>query len=217
MCPVDSARRVIKKGFIMANNVIGNSDGKKKLVFTYNAPVTLTFAIVSLVALGIGAFTNGASTKLLFSVYRSNMNIFFFIRLFGHVLGHSDIAHYTGNMMLFLLLGPVVEERYGSKDMIIMISATALVSGVINIIFFPKVMLLGASGIVFMLIVLVSAIDLKKGEIPITMILVIVIYLGKEIWNMVAAHDNISQLTHIIGGICGAFFSQLSAYDKSKK
>ena len=76
-------------------------------------------------------------------------------------------------------------------------------------IFFPDVALLGASGLVFMMIVLVSASDLRAGEIPITMILVIIIYLGSEILTMITAHDNISQLTHIIGGICGAIFGVL--------
>ena len=39
-----------------------------------------------------------------------------------------------------------------------------------NILFFSTG-LLGASGLVFMMIILVSASDLKRGEIPITMIL----------------------------------------------
>ncbi len=181
-------------------------EGRKKLVFSYNAPVTLTFAIISLIVLGVSNLTDGRSTELFFSVYRSPISVPFFIRLFGHVLGHANLAHYTGNMTLFLLLGPVLEEKYGSKRLLAMLTTVALISGLINVIFFPGIALLGASGEVFMMIVLVSATDMKRGEIPITMILVMVIYLGSEIWNMVTVKDNISQLTHIIGGICGSFF-----------
>ncbi len=185
------------------------SANKKKLAFTYNAPVTLTFALLAFIALILANFTSGQSTSLVFSVYRSKIGVLWFVRLFGHVLGHSSLAHYTGNMTLFLLLGPVLEEKYGSKNLVEMISIVAVISGLVNIIFFPHVVLLGASGIVFMMIILVSATDMRRGEIPITMILVIVIYLGTEIWNMVTVKDNISQLTHIIGGICGAVFGYL--------
>ena len=180
------------------------AEGKKKLVFSYNAPVTLTFALAALIVLIIGKITAGASTQLLFEVYRSKISFFAVIRLFGHVLGHSNFAHYANNMMLFLLLGPVLENRYGGRTFLGAIAITAVVSGLVNIIFFPGIVLLGASGVVFMMIVLVSAVDLKRGEIPITMILIIAIYLGSEIWNMVTVKDNISQLTHIIGGLCGA-------------
>lgn len=179
------------------------SEGKK-LSFTYNAPVTLTFALVSFIVLVLGWITKGRTTTAFFSVYRSSFSVAWFIRLFGHVLGHSSISHYASNMTLFLLLGPVLEKKYGGGTLLEAFGIVAVISGLVNIIFFPGAALLGASGLVFMMIVLVSAEDLRSREIPITMILVIVIYLGSEIVNMVAVRDNISQLTHIIGGLCGA-------------
>lgn len=190
---------------------------KPKLVFSYNAPVTLTFAIVSLVVLILGHVTQNASTKLLFEVYRSKISFFSILRLFGHVLGHADFNHYASNMTLFLLLGPVLEKRYGSGTFLEAICVTAVVAGLVNIIFFPQTALLGASGVVFMMIVLVSAIDLKKGQIPITMVLVIIIYLGSELWNMVTVRDNISQLTHIVGGVCGALLGGLLSSPEKKQ
>ena len=90
-----------------------------------------------------------------------------------------------------------------------MIAATALISGLINFIFFPNQALLGASGIVFMMIVLSSFTGYKKGALPLTMILVFVLYIGGEIVRGVLESDNISQLTHIVGGICGGFFGYL--------
>ena len=184
------------------------ADGRK-LAFTYNAPVTLTFALVSFIVLVVGMITKGKSTRLFFEVYRSKISVAWFIRLFGHVLGHSSLAHYASNMTLFLLLGPVLEEKYGGSTLLEAFGIVAVISGLVNIIFFPGVALLGASGIVFMMIILVSATDLRRGEIPISMILVMVIYLGAEVWSMVTRHDNISQLTHIIGGLCGAGIGQI--------
>lgn len=190
----------------------------KKLAFTYNAPVVLTFALIALIVLVVGTLTGGKSTALLFSVYRSKLSIFAVLRCFFHVLGHADLTHYANNMMLFLLLGPVLEQKYGSWRLLSMMAIVAVVSGLVNIIFFPHVALLGASGIVFMMIILVSTVDMRRGEIPITMLLVIVIYLGTEVASMVTnPNDNISHLTHIIGGICGAFFSYMFAGHKRSR
>ena len=58
---------------------------------------------------------------------------------------------------------------------------------------------------VFAFILLSSITSFKKGEIPITFILVAVIYLGGQIYDGMFANDNISNMSHIIGGIVGAF------------
>ena len=63
--------------------------------------------------------------------------------------------------------------------------------------------LLGASGIVFMMILLSSFGGGRNGTIPTTLILVAVFYLGGELWDAIFVRDNVSQLTHIIGGLCG--------------
>ena len=110
---------------------------------------------------------------------------------------------------MFLLLGPVLEEKYGKQTLLEAFGIVAVVSGLVQILFFPGTALLGASGIVFMMIILVSASDLKRGEIPITMILIMVIYLGTEIVTMVTVHDNVSQMTHLVGGLCGAIIGGL--------
>ena len=77
-------------------------------------------------------------------------------------------------------------------------------SGLVQWLFFPHTALLGASGIVFMMIVMSSLSGMKDGCIPITLILVLLLYVGGEIVDGVVLSDNVSQLTHIIGGICGA-------------
>jgi rhomboid protease GluP len=102
------------------------------------------------------------------------------------------------------LVGPIVEEKYGSKSLLIMILITALITGILNILFF-NAGLLGASGIVFMLILLSSFTNVRSGEIPVTFILVAILFLGREVFESLQ-NDNISQFAHIIGGICGSVF-----------
>ena len=56
-----------------------------------------------------------------------------------------------------------------------------------------------------MMIVMSSLAGMKDGAIPITLILVLILYVGGEVLKGVTLSDNVSQLTHVIGGLCGAF------------
>lgn len=171
----------------------------------YNAPVVLSFTIISFIVYLLNTVT-GWSNLYLFSVYRSSVtDPLSYIRIFGHVLGHASVEHYFNNFVMILLAGPILEEKYGSKNMLLMIIFTAFVTGVINLIFFPNTILLGASGVVFMLILLSSFVNLKKGKIPLTLILCVFVFIGREISDGILNQDNISQITHIFGGLCGAF------------
>ncbi|MGF7142484.1 membrane associated rhomboid family serine protease [Anaerotaenia torta] len=179
-------------------------------IFQYNAPVTLTFVLLSFLVLMLGYLTRNASTTLLFCTYPAPLtNPLTYVRLLGHVLGHADWKHYSGNMVLFLVLGPLLEEKYGSGTLLKMFAFTALISGLIYMIFFPQNALLGASGIVFMMIVLSSVAGMQNGKIPITLILVIIIYLGREITDSLGSTDTIAHVAHVTGGLCGAVFGML--------
>ena len=71
----------------------------------YNAPVVLSFAIVSFIALILAYITSGAVNTLLFSTYRFSMlSPMTYLRMFTHVLGHANWEHYSGNMMIILLI-----------------------------------------------------------------------------------------------------------------
>ena len=188
---------------------------KRKVKISFNSPVVLWFSIISLAALIIGAITQGASTRLLFSVYRSSFeNPLTYVRFIGHVFGHANWSHFIGNIMLLLVVGPMLEEKYGSSNILFVILATALVTGIVNFIFFPHVQLLGASGVVFAFILLSSFTSIREGTIPITFILVALIYIGGEIYDGVFVKDNVANLTHIIGGGVGSGLGYVMSKNK---
>ncbi|MBR3554487.1 MAG: rhomboid family intramembrane serine protease [Oscillospiraceae bacterium] len=177
---------------------------KGKFRLRYNSPVILTFTAISLAALILNFITRGWSNRTLFSVYRASLlSPLTWLRLFTHVLGHSGYQHFIGNMLLLLVVGPPMEEKYGARKLLIAILITAAATGIAEMLLFPGHALLGASGIVFMLIILSSLSGMREGTIPLTLILVAVLYIGKEVVDMITVRDNISQLCHIIGGICG--------------
>ena len=183
---------------------------KKKFSISYNAPVILTFMLICLAVMLIGYLTGGRSTLLFFMTYHSSLlNPFTYLRLFTHVLGHVGWAHFIGNASYILLLGPMLEEKYGSRTLIIIIGITALVTGLVNYIFFWDSGLCGASGVVFAFIVLASFTGFKEGEFPLTFILVAIIYIGQEIYNGIVLSDDISNMAHIVGGLVGGVIGYL--------
>lgn len=186
----------------MRGNMNGN---RRKIKISFNAPVILGFTIACFLVLLLDKVTGSASTNTLFSVYRSSLlNPLTYLRFFGHVLGHADWNHFIGNIMLILVVGPLLEEKYGSSDILFVILATALITGIIHFIFFPRVQLLGASGVVFAFILLSSMTSIKEGTIPLTFVLVAVIYIGGQIYDGIFVKDNVANLTHILGGMVGS-------------
>lgn len=176
----------------------------KKVKVSFNSPVILGFTLACFAVMILSTVTGGASNRALFSVYASSLtDPLTYFRLFGHVLGHGGWDHFMGNIMLILIVGPLLEEKYGSRNILEVIAATALATGIINMIIFPHTQLLGASGVVFAFILLSSLTCIKDGQIPLTFILVAVIYIGQQVFDGLFVNDNVSNLTHIVGGIVG--------------
>lgn len=178
---------------------------KRELKICYNSPVVLGLTGLCFVALVLNWLTKGMTNDLLFSTYHSSLaNPLTYVRFFGHIIGHANWEHFIGNIMLILVIGPLLEEKYGSSNLLFVVLATALVTGVANYILFPHVQLLGASGVVFAFILLSALTSFKEGTIPLTFLLVAVIYIGQEVYSGLFVQDNVANFTHIIGGIVGA-------------
>lgn len=173
--------------------------------FQYNAAVTLTLFFVSFATLVLNFLTRGWTNKHIFSTERASLlNPLTYIRMFTHVLGHTDWDHFSSNYLKILLLGPLIEEKYGSINFLIMILITALATGIANYIK-GKTRLLGASDIGFMLIVLSAFVNVVQNKIPITLVLIILFYIVEEVRN-IRKKDGIAHYGHIIGAICGGVF-----------
>ena len=178
---------------------------KKKLRISFNSKVVLIFVFLCMVATILGMATGNFTTELLFMTYHSSLlNPLTYLRFFTHVLGHSGWEHFIGNASYLLLLGPMLEEKYGSKTLVEIILIKGFVTGVLMYIFFPMTALCGASGVVFAFIILASFTGFREGEIPLTFILITIIYIGQQVVQGLTMNDNISQMGHIIGGIVGA-------------
>ncbi len=185
---------------------------------SFNSPVVLGFTAICFIALVLNWLTKGYTNDLLFSVYRSSLTSpLTYFRFFGHIAGHISWEHFIGNITLLLVVGPLLEEKYGSLNILFVILSTALVTGVVNYIFFPGIQLLGASGVVFAFILLSPITSFKEGTVPLTLILVAVIYIGGQIYDGIFVNDNVANLTHILGGIVGASLGVLMNKNKMSR
>lgn len=186
---------------------------------TYNAPFTLTFSFICIIIFGINAlfpqlniiqkyFTSPPSFDIL------SKNSMYWINVFSSILGHANLSHLSSNLSMLLLLAPLLEEKYNSIVLLFMTLITAFMISMLQMILFPMTTSLGASGIVFMMIILSSFTNIKHGQIPLTFLAIFLLYLGKEIVSALKP-DNISQFAHIFGGIIGSIFGFLMPIKKS--
>lgn len=178
--------------------------------FDYNSPIIISYLILSLIAWLLNTLTKGKTNKLLFSSYRSSLlNPLTYIRSFTHSIGHQDWNHLVSNFLYILLIGPILEEKYSSINLLLMFLSTSLIIAIFNSIF-NNYCITGASGNVYMLIVLSSFSNLSEGKIPITLILIFIFYITSELKNSILeGNKKVYHDGHLIGALCGLLFGFL--------
>jgi len=206
----------------------------KKLKIDNDSPVTICFSLLILLAFAIDAFVlNG---KLLSSVLtcpggKLSSPAFNFssggdyIKLLLHVFGASSWNAVFINCLYVLMLGPGLEERYGSPVFALMLAVSALVTGVLNACLSPAP-IFGASCVIFTMIFLVGMTDLAKKHIRFSWIFVFFFYIiyklysaysGSEVRLSLSANNqllvflkkNAVTFISLAGGICGSLFGFL--------
>lgn len=107
----------------------------KRFKVSFNSPVILVFTIICAITLLLNWVTKGYTNTHLFSVYRSSWtDPLTYLRVFGHIVGHGGLDHFMGNIMLILVVGPMLEEKYGSSNILFVILSTALATGIAHLV-----------------------------------------------------------------------------------
>lgn len=180
--------------------------------FDYNSPVILTYFFICLIILLIDKLCKGKFSATFFTTYKNDsvLNPLTYFKLISHSLGHTDWNHLYSNFIKILLIGPLIEEKYGSINLLIAMIITSLIIGIINKLF-GKGGILGASGVAYMLILLSSFVNMENGKIPITLTLIILFFVVDEVIKLFRRKkDGVSHLGHITGAICGVVFGILT-------
>lgn len=182
-----------------------------KIRIKYNAPVSLTLILLSSLILFLNINVN---TFLISDWFTADGTLSFnysdpwcYLKFITHIMGHTDVNHFMGNAIYLILLGPILEEKYNSRTLFLLIITTAIISSLINA-FFVDTYMLGASGIVYLFIVLVSFTNIEKGEFPLSVVVVLAFYIYKEFTREDAG--DISVVTHTVGAAIGLIFGLIT-------
>lgn len=196
------------------------SKKKIKMPFsiTYDAPVTLTFAFVSLVLFLLDAyvFKQKWSSLFLASPTMASGEIPFalkdplsYVRVLFYAFGGKDAIVLISNLIFILLLGPGIEEKYGTVIIGIMMVVAAIFAGVLNSCF-RNVPMQGATSIVFMMIFLSAFMSFSKKKVPLSFLAVFIFYIVIQVAEN-KTNGIIGLIINIAGGLCGSLFAFLAS------
>jgi membrane associated rhomboid family serine protease len=173
---------------------------------TIEAPVICGYCVICVVVhLLSSTILPGFSLFLGFDDFFTVSNPIHYFRVFSQLFAHSSMSHLKGNMTYLLLVGPPTEAHYGSKAIINVMRAVAISSAVSHLVLGRRnSRQLGASGVVFALIIMSSLICAKMDKIPLSFILIGILYLGEELVKLFFGMDEISHHAHLVGGVVGA-------------
>ena len=155
-----------------------NQDNKimkqiRKQRFVVLSPLTLGFVTLTLLGFALPKKYFGASSIT--------------PGIITHTLIHSSFDHWFNNVSLILLLMPSCEDHFGMSKLFKMICVVATMSWFANALF-TNYILVGASGVVFMLIVLTpfiaNAHETTNVMIPVCFVMVFLMFLFR-IFRMV--------------------------------
>lgn len=175
------------------------------------APLTFTFAIASFLALVANALTRGQLHSLFSAYFTAFSDPLMYARLLSKAFMHANFIHYLRNFSAILILGPIVERRFGSLRLLLMMAATSFITGIVHVSFTRDAMLMGASSITYMLIILACFVNVRERRVPIAALAVGLFYLAAEFWNALTLNDNIAHISHAIAVLCGLGFGYLMA------
>lgn len=174
--------------------------------FSYNSVVIISYFLICLTILILNNISKGKLNNFLTIKKGSILNPMNYIRLITSGLCHKDWAHFRNNFIIILLIGPMLEEKYGSIELLEMLLITTTVTTVCHSLI-HKSASIGASDNVYMMVVLCSIVNIINGKIPITLVLIFLFYLADEIIKSLGKNkDNVAHDSHIIGAICGFIY-----------
>ena len=197
---------------------------KKSNRLVFNSPAAIIFSLISILVFALDFFiAKGKLLSFLFTcpgnknciISFSVSNPLDYIRLFTRVFASESFSALLVNILFILILSPLMEERFGSVIVTLMMTFSALISGVINLVF-SSLPAEGAGPLVFLLIALSALSSLTKKDIPLSWILVFVLYIVLRISrNMGLVKDygfiqaNMRTIADLAGGITGSIFALL--------
>ena len=183
----------------------------------YNAPVSLSFCLITFLAFAFLKYFAKADfllfscpTKQGTALAFSAINPLHYIRLFTYALGYLDLSHLLFSSIIVLILGTSLESTYGSKLFLVMILVSIFATGILGSCF-SSVSLQGYSSVIFMISILSTYAAIEKKKIPLTLLLTCFVFVFYEISFFVTSKNSpLPVLFYFIGSLFGCVFGFLA-------
>jgi membrane associated rhomboid family serine protease len=190
---------------------------KINLKFVYDAPVTLSFIIIALLFFIISLIAPKAGIQELLvapsasgAAKFSFTNIKSILGLFLYIFNGKDRLLLFTNLLFVALIGPSMEERYGSFIIGIMMFVSGIFAGVLNACFCKDPMY-GCSSIVFMLVLLNALMNFSKNKITGTALSMLILFILREAFIENHPNKALGVIIVLAGGLCGSLFAFLTS------
>jgi membrane associated rhomboid family serine protease len=169
-----------------------------------DSPLVLSFAAACVVVQALTPLLPGVKAACFAVSKRPSLSPAGAISLLGHVLGHADWAHLQQNAVLLLLAGPACESALGAPRLCKIIGCTALTTAATHIALGPAGSVqLGASGVVFALILLNGCLERRADGLPLTFVASAALWLGRELGQ---SQPGVARTAHLSGAAIGTYF-----------
>lgn len=196
-----------------------------------DAPLVLGFCgvcfVIQWISTNIYPGLNSKYFSMLPLASSSMLSPLFYLRLFSHCLGHASWTHLSGNLSIITIVGPTCEMAFGTWPLMVFMLLTAFSTGFVH---YATILaglqidraVMGASGLLFMLLVLAPSRDHPEGKIRASFIFLMFFWVWKEFVGIVgAANDGISHEAHavgaVVGGLVGLLAKETSLLDRIKQ
>ena len=189
---------------------------KIKIKFSYDSPVALSFAIITVLVYLLNTLVLKGKIDSFFYAPTAASGEFAFnfkeaasyLRLVLYQFGYFDLYFLFRDLIIILLLGQILEERYGSVIMGLMMFFSSLFSGVLNACFCTG-KIYGAASIVIMMVFLNTLTSISKKNVSILSVATIALVVCSEFFTK--SHGFLGVIVSVAGGLCGSLFAFLAS------
>ena len=191
---------------------------RKNLKITFDSPVTLILVFFCFLSGILSKSSPELQSFFSCPTCATGQNPFNFksladyFKLIFYPLGFSDWNVLSKNLVFILFLCPKVEQVFGKSVLSLILFVSVLFAGVICVCF-SNFSMVGTSGIVCLLLILLLYSSIDKKDLPFSYILLALIYFACEIISIFSSNSLVI-FCHFAGALVGSLVGILSLNSK---
>lgn len=186
----------------------------RRFRYTYSN-VTTILVVINFIVFCLTRFLMPSLTYYLALVPRYILYRHWYWQFLTYMFVHGSVSHFLFNMLSLYIFGSAVERRIGSREFTLYYLLCGTLCGVASYAMYylanTNVVLLGASGAIYALLILFSALYPRAviyifGIIPVQAPLLIIIYFVIELAGGLFSYDGVAHMTHLFGLLFGLIY-----------